>query len=241
MIRWVYLRLSQWWGDEPIPVNPDECWPKRRLQSSQTWSRYFLVGNLIRAGTISPVVGYLSSIHFWLPLLILVYPLAVHLLLTVVEIYKQALIHRLIPLSDDEDWTPHPKYPDLPNVSRKTLRLLPFESVRLYQLLGMEAFRTLVMWYVSEAMGKARQVRYMDRTGRRAAIDYAMEASTAESVHAKGAALNTVVLALIFSTAPVWINVWLGFWVFAEWCLVLLQRYMRVRVFVALTKRHGRP
>lgn len=241
MIRPLYLLLSKWWGDEPLPEEPSPRWPKARLLSTLTWSRYFLVGNVIRAGTLSPVLGYAVSNRLALPLFLLLYPLSVHGALIAIELYKQALIGRLAGSSEDQEYVPEPKYPDLPVVDRGKLRLMPFESVRFYRTMGLEVFRALVTWYVDRAMGGTSHVRYMDRSGRRAAVDFAMETSVAESVHAKGAAINTLVLGVIWEGAPLWIRVWLGVWVFAEWLLVLLQRYMRVRVFEALTKRQGRP
>lgn len=236
-MRPLYLLLSRWWGDEPIPTGPSQAWPQDRLRQAQTWSRYFLVGNIIRAGTIAPAFGFASSHGLILVEFILCYPVAVHFTLIAIEIYKQSVLSRLIPQSIECPYEPQPKYPDIQEVSRKELRLLPFESVNFYRAFGMEWFRMLVMWYASQAMGNEKTIRFMDKSGRRAAVDFAMEACTAEAVHAKGAAINTAALAFLYRDAPLWLNLWVGFWVFAEWLLVLLQRYMRVRVYVALSKR----
>ena len=240
MIRAVYLLLSQWWGDEPLPGTSDPTWPRARLMSTRTWSRYFIVGNLIRAGTIAPIYGFTLANRQLLGSIILSYPIGIHILLTLIEAYKQRQIAILLRTAEDLPYKPQPKYEDLSVVTRGAFGLLPFESERLYRSLGMEFFRALVTWYASQAMGDHSQVRFMDGRGRRAAVDFAMEASRAESIHAKGAAINTVVLLLIMHRAPIGFIVWLAAWVFAEWWLVLLQRYMRVRVFVAISKRLGK-
>jgi len=260
LIEKLYLLICRIWGDEPLPKQPYPAWPQKRILSVRTWSQYFLTGNIIRLGIWMPMLWVALMHGIYAILYIIWFPLLVHVLFVMVELHKLIIIKRTLHQAPEGEWHDRPRRrANFKDLNAKVLGLKGFESVGFYRAIGVYHYHKFVMWYIGKAL-RGGSPQYLERTGPRYALDYAMEALHAEKVHAIAATLNTTMTIMILPCwwalpAPTYVMtemhisttllmeigrgviLWQAYWLFMEWYLVLVQRFIRVRILSALTKK----
>jgi hypothetical protein len=242
-------------------MQPDPAWPQKRLLSVRTWSQYFLTGNIIRIGIYMPTFWLAMVRPEPAVFFVIWFPLLIHVLFITVELYRLLIIKRTLHLAPEGEWHDRPRLrANFKSLNAKVLHLRSFESVRLYRAIGVELYHRFVMWYIGKAL-RGGSPQYLERLGPRYALDYAMDSMLAEKVHAAAATLNLTVTLLLLHCWWQWpptpsplmvllglspdqmtlisriILIYQAYWLFMEYYLVMVQRFIRVRILSALAKK----
>lgn len=234
LLRRFYLRIAFWRGEAPLPAGPDPEWPRERIEVQQHWSRYYLVSNLVRGAIYIPFFIFALEAHLTWTLVTVIPLFVLHGLSIILELYKQALMAAAIKGASDEPYH-EPVSLRTEQLTRQTLRLFAFENRNFYKNLGMEMIRKITFLYVWMS-GAAKVSKYLEKSGREQAANFAISTISAEIVHGIGAVFNAILTYQMWRAGQ-WSLSWYAFlWFYMDANLVLLQRYHRVRIWSVLKR-----
>jgi hypothetical protein len=243
-IAWAAELLARAFGDRALPplqsTPESHQWTASELDNVRQQARYYFVANLIRGSLYLPVLYGLAHVQAWWIFGFITALVAFHVICALVEAYRWSA-SQIIPASMNTVpfekptvalWAPEPSAYFVPKF---------FESDRLYRSLGFEFVRRVVDAYVqktqltSEERKEGQKVRFLGDNGRQGLLEFEAETRQAEGMHLAAALINVPpILALALNDSP-W--VWWNLPIFAaDFLLVLLQRYHRVRVWKVLNR-----
>lgn len=247
-IRWVDQRLSAMFGEAPLPrYSPGSELPKALLQRTLLRGQYSEIVNFICALIYVGLVvvclwpGYLGLAVF--AALIGLH----HLLILPIERYKRALVGEW--LEHPEALTDGPADLDPPYLrTRKELvhwyfRPLSFESVELYDRIGIHSYRLFVFWMTNmvESFADEEARVHAPNQIKNPSIEqldqFERGTRTSETVHLLGI-LEHLPFAIVFLNKLYWVGLvyMLGI-AYLNIYAIFLQRQHRVRLFKLLLRR----
>jgi hypothetical protein len=245
-IRNAYLWLAAITGEAPIEdasTLRSQGWSWRLTKEPDRQhivdsARYFVIANWIRLVFYLPVIGVFAWVGQWFGFSLAVLLAIWHLMCIVVERYKLSLL-RLVPKP-----APAPALtPALPflqvqgKLGESYYRPKRFESPALYQAIGGEVIRKLVLEYTQrtkltpERRARGEKADYLAERSGKAILDFEFGTRVGEKLHLLALSFNIPILILAWISTPIWFGAYVSLMVLLDGYLVLLQRYHRSRVW----------
>lgn len=208
---------------------------QKRLGDELEMARYYFWANLIRGAIYIPVLIGLQGTGHLVSLGAMYGLVAFHAICVAAELYKLGAIRRLLAggrfaSAELARTDPLPAPAPHPYFTPKR-----FETERAYRLLGLEIVRKLVNFYIDhtqltpEQRRAGKKAQQMEPT-RNGVVKYETTTRQAETMHLLAASFNLAPLISFLVLGKAKFAVWVGFILFVDVYLVLLQRYHRVRV-----------
>ena len=196
----------------------------KKLDEALNRTKYYGISNLLRAVLFVPLVWGLLGGPRWA-----LFPTAVflllHLLVALSEVVRGHELRRLTPDPTAKIDPPEPKAKPIAG----WFRLYPWETEKFYRLIGLEAFRKLVVRY--ERLTYGGSVQAVTRKG---VAKFAAQTCQAEISHLLALIMDLVPL-IGLSVIKSRLTAIPALMVFLDLLLVLLQRAHRARVRRILT------
>lgn len=221
-------------------------WTDEMLVEGRRAARYYAVSNGIRAYAYLGLMVPAMILHHEHPAQLLAMLGIFHLMNVSLELYKFNIFSRHLKAS--EALGVHEPAGTLvkPAAAKtKPIRILPGETVQIYEALGMEAFRRFMVEYVEWAkISRAeRQAGARPTFAGYRGSDMQMYASNtviSEVIHFAGSFLNLLAVWLLFQDRMIYAGVLILFGVLFDFAVALLQRYHRLRIHQILAQRNRR-
>lgn len=199
-------------------------------------SRYYAWANLIRAAIYVPVLVGLQGTGHHVSIAVIFLLVVFHMFCVLAEAYK-ANAARIFQRRGGFAIEPaRPQGPtEISFLGAGYYKPKPFESERGYRLAGFEVVRRLVNIFIEwsqltrEERNRGKKPRQMAPT-RAGMVKYESETRQAERMHLLAGSLNLPPLASFLLLGKWGYAGWVGFILVIDGALVLLQRYLRLRV-----------
>lgn len=241
-LRSAYLLAARVAGERPLPPLGFAAseFSQKEIEETLQASRYFEAANIARAACYSPHLwffwtgGHAMALGYTGLLLVL------HALCVLVERYKRRLC--LDHLSRPESLTAGglAKPPTQHHEGWADIYFRPkrFETDRLYQVIGMGAFRKFVQWVMKTltyGFGKG-EYEYIPNPTRASAIEFERETRVSEGIHVVGIAMTLPLAIFAWKTGPIGLAVWSSLITLGDTGLALLQRAHRTRIWPVVSR-----
>lgn len=249
-IRRFYRLLTVIGNDRMLSFDELPTYTKAKLKELRDDVRYFSWANFFRGILYVPVIIALWPLDHPYVVGSLIFLVSFHFVCIMLEFYKGTLMDFWMPqMEDTPDDKRHAK-------DRSELRVDPhwwfsgkaFESVDGYRRIGLEWFRQLVVSYTNktkftkEEIKAGKRVEYLQGGTMESVVKYERDTRVGEMMHMAALAFNVAPFG-VFLLRHSWFFVGLvGFILWLDLYLVLLQRYNRLRVHKILVRGlRGRP
>lgn len=204
------------------------------------WTRYFGASNIIKIALYIPMMGTMVYHSAWGLTAWALSLIGLHLLMLVVELYKSLLYQSMVIQGRYGD-EPEPTIPEPVLVARlKHWYFTPrrFENQRFYEVIGVDQIRRFVVWYTNKVRGTngKRRSSFMGQPSRHGLLLFEAKTRVSEMVHLSGVALNFPFLAFFWVHGSWWLTVYATLFWMVDLSMVLLQRFLRVRVWKSISR-----
>lgn len=196
-----------------------------------------------------PVTLGLLKHQSWFSFYFLVALMLFHAMCILAENHKLAVANHLMETGQFSTIEPIPEPRGVDEMPPMNRYFMPkrFESPRLYKLMGLDALRKVVNWYIDltqltrEERAAGKKAKQMPST-RAGMLDYETETRQAEIMHGVAGAINLIPLGALCYAGEWALVAYVSIIILLDLYLVLLQRFHRVRIYAALSRRRpGRP
>jgi hypothetical protein len=250
-IRAAYLRLAAITGEVPIEdaaTLRSQGWSWRLTKEPDRQhiidsARYFVIANWIRLIFYLPVIGTFAWLGQWFGFFLAVLLVIWHIACITVERYKLSLL-RLVPKPAPKPQR-KPEHPFLSvqgKLGERYFRPKRFESPALYQAIGGEVIRKIVLEYTQrtkltpERRARGEKADFLAERSGKAILEFEYGTRVGEKLHLLALAFNIPILILAWLSNQIWFAAYVSFMVLLDGYLVLLQRYHRTRVWNAVVR-----